>query len=161
MHDLLRHCLSGDDPALRKEAALVFAKIEDGLSGLVKSLDLVPDEDEDVLGVALAKIEETLQAADPRQKLRAVDLLSEIGRPSVGLLLKTLKDPSADVRLGALDALWAIGSIDVGYKKQISTLLKDPDPRVRQAAAAAVERLEEDREERQLPQKIPVRPGRD
>lgn len=144
LHQLLRHCLSGEDPAFRKEAALVFAKLEDGLGGLVRSLDLVPDSDEDVLGVALAKIEEALQSDDTKQKLKAVDLLSEVGRPSVGLLLKALEDPSADVRLGALDALWSIGPIDKGFTVRISTLLKDPDLRVRQAAAAAIERLKED-----------------
>jgi hypothetical protein len=146
LHQLLRHCLSGDDPSFRKEAALVFVKIKDGLGGLVRSLDLVPGEDEDVLGVALAKIEEILQSADTRQKLRAVDLLSEVGRPAVGLLLKTLEDPSAEVRLGALDALWSIGPIEKEFAARISALIKDPDLRVRQAAAAALERLEEDRE---------------
>jgi len=144
LHQLLRHCLSGDDPAFRKEAALVFAKLEDGLGGLVRSLDLVPDEDEGVLGVTLAKIEETLQSADTKQKLKAVDLLSEVGRPAVGLLLKTLEDPSAEVRLGALDSLWAIGPVEKEFSARISSLLKDPDLRVRQAAAAALERLQED-----------------
>ena len=147
LHQLLRHCLSSEDPAFRKEAALVFAKIQDGLGGLVRSLDLVPNEDEDVLGVALARLEENLQSDDTRQKLKTVDLLSEVGRPAVGLLLKALGDSSADVRLGALDALWSIGPIEKGFSSRISTLLKDPDPRVRQAAAAALERLEEDREE--------------
>jgi HEAT repeat protein len=151
LHQLLRRCLSGEDPAFRKEAALVFVKLQDGLGGLVRSLDLVPDEDEDVLGVALAKIEETLQADDTKQKLKAVDLLSEVGRPAVGLLLKSLEDPSADVRLGALDALWSIGSIEKEFSARISALLKDPDLRVRQAAAAALERLEEDREEEERP----------
>jgi hypothetical protein len=146
LHQLLRHCLGGEDPAFRKEAALVFVKLEDGLGGLVRSLDLVPDEDEDVLGVALAKLEEALQSDDTRQKLRSVDLLSEVGRPAVGLLLKTLEDSSAEVRLGALDALWAIGPIEKEFSSRISALLKDPDRRVRQAAAAALERLQEDRE---------------
>jgi hypothetical protein len=146
LHQLLRHCLSSEDPVFRKEAALVFVKIQDGLGGLVRSLDLVPDEDEDVLGVALARLEETLQSDDTRQKLKSVDLLSEVGRPAVGLLLKTLEDSSAEVRLGALDALWSIGPIEKGFSSRISALLKDSDPRVRQAAAAALERLEEDRE---------------
>ena len=154
--DLLRHCLSVEDPALRKEAALVFVKMEDGLGGLVKSLDLVPDQDEDVLGVALQTIEESLESADDKQKLQVVDLLSEIGRPSVGLLLKTLQDQNADVRLGALDALWSIGPIEPGFAGRISALLKDPDPRVRQAAAAAVDRLRTDQEEREQP---PLRPA--
>lgn len=160
LHDLLRHCLSGVDPALRKEAALVFVKLEDGLGGLVRSLDLVPDQDEDVLGVALQTIEESLESADVKQKLQAVDLLSEIGRPSVGLLLKTLQDQNADVRLGALDALWSIGPIEPGFAGRISALLKDPDPRVRQAATAAVERLRTDREEKEPPPQrpIPMRP---
>jgi HEAT repeat protein len=149
LHQLLRHCLAGEDPAFRKEAALVFVKLEKGLGGLVKSLDLLPDDDEDVLGVALAKLEEALQSDDTRQKLRSVDLLSEVGRPAVGLLLKTLKDSSAEVRLGALDALWAIGPIEKEFSSRISALLKDPDLRVRQAAAAALERLQEDREDRE------------
>lgn len=156
LHQLLRHCLSETDPAFRKEAALVFVKLEDGLGGLVRSLDLVPDNDEDVLGVALAKIEETLQSDDTRQKLRSVDLLSEVGRPAVGLLLKTLEDSSAEVRLGALDALWAIGPIEKEFSSRISALLKDPDLRVRQAATAALERLQEDHadeEERPLPER--------
>lgn len=151
LHQLLRHCLSSEDPAFRKEAALVFVKIEDGLGGLVRSLELVPDEDEDVLGVALAKIEETLQSADTRQKLKAVDLLSEVGRPAVGLLLKTLEDPSAEVRLGALDSLWAIGPVEKEFSARISALLKDPDLRVRQAATAALERLQEDQAEEEEP----------
>jgi HEAT repeat protein len=165
LHQLLRHCLSSEDPAFRKDAALVFVKLQDGLGGLVRSLDLVPDEDEDVLGVALARIEETLQAEDARQKLKSVDLLSEVGRPAVGLLLKTLEDSSAEVRLGALDALWSIGPIEKGFSSRISTLLKDPDPRVRQAAAAALERLEEDRnaepEDRPPRQKPPAPPRGD
>lgn len=157
LHDLLRHCLSSEDPALRKEAALIFVKLEDGLGGLVRSLDLVPESDEDVLGVALETIAAILESNDPRHKLQAVDLLSEIGRPAVGLLLKTLEDQSADVRLGALDALWSIGPIESGFAQRISTLLKDPDPRVRQAAAAAIDRLREDREEERSPQR-PVAP---
>lgn len=155
LHQLLRHCLSEADPAFRKEAALVFVKLEDGLGGLVRSLDLVPDEDEDVLGVALAKIEETLQSDDTQQKLKAVDLLSEVGRPAVGLLVKTLEDPSADVRLGALDSLWAIGPVEKEFSARISALAKDPDLRVRQAAAAALERLQEsqaDEEDRPPPE---------
>ena len=156
LHDLLRHCLSGADPALRKEAALVFVKMEDGLGGLVKSLDLVPDQDEDVLGVALQTIEESLESADEKQKLQVVDLLSEIGRPSVGLLLKTLQDQNADVRLGALDALWSIGPLEPGFAGRISALLKDPDPRVRQAAAAAVDRLGTDQEEKERPPQRPA-----
>ena len=88
--------------------------------------------------------------------LQVVDLLSEIGRPSVGLLLKTLQDQNADVRLGALDALWSIGPIEPGFAGRISALLKDPDPRVRQAAAAAVDRLRTDQEEREQP---PLRPA--
>jgi len=156
LHQLLRHCLSGEDPAFRKQAALVFLKLEDGLGGLVRSLDLVPDEDEDVLGVALARIEETLKSADAVKKLKAVDLLSEVGRPAVGLLVKALEDPSAEVRLGALDSLWAIGPVEKEFSARISALLKDPDLRVRQAAAAAVERLREDRvdrEERKPPER--------
>jgi len=158
LHQLLRHCLSEADPAFRKEAALVFVKLEDGLGGLVKSLDLVPDEDEDVLGVALAEIEEALRSADIKQKLQAVDLLSEVGRPAVGLLLKTLEDPSAEVRLGALDSLWAIGPVEKEFSARISALLKDPDLRVRQAAAAALERLQEDQadeEDRPPPENRP------
>jgi hypothetical protein len=157
LHQLLRNCLSGDDPAFRKEAALVFVRLENGLGGLVRSLDLVPDEDESVLGVALAKIEETLQSADTKQKLEAVDLLSEVGRPAVGLLLKTLEDPSAEVRLGALDSLWAIGPVEKEFSARISSLLKDPDLRVRQAAAAALERLQEDQadEEERPPERRP------
>ena len=162
LHQLMRHCLSSEDPAFRKEAALVFVEIEDGLGGLVRSLDLVPGEDEDVLGVALLKIEEALQSADKKQKLQAVDLLSEVGRPAVGLLLKALKDENADVRLGALDALWSIGPIEKGFTGRISALLKDPDLRVRQAAAAAVERLREDREDRPPPlERPPVLPRGD
>jgi len=156
LHQLLRHCLSGDDPAFRKEAAMVFVKLEDGLGGLVRSLDLVPDEDEDVLGVALAKIEEALKSADTGLKLKAVDLLSEVGRPAVGLLLKTLEDPSAEVRLGALDSLWAIGPVEKEFSARISALLKDPDLRVRQAAAAALDRLQEDQAD-QEEQKPPER----
>lgn len=163
LHGLLRRCLSDEDPALRKEAALVFVEIEGGLDGLVRSLDLVPEEDEDVLGVALQTIEETLKSEEPRQRLRVVDMLSEIGRPAMGLLLKTLEDRSAEVRLGALDALWSIGPGGPGFAQRISALLKDPDPRVRQAAAAAVERLREEQEPKPLPveRRAPVRPGRD
>ena len=156
LHQLLRQCLASEDAEFRKEAALVFIKQEDGLGGLVRSLGLVPDDDEDVLGVALAKLEEALQSDDTRQKLRSVDLLSEVGRPAVGLLLKALEDSSAEVRLGALDALWAIGPIEKGFSSRISALLKDSDLRVRQAAAAALERLQEDQADREE-QKPPVR----
>lgn len=158
LHDFLRHCLSGEDPDLRKEAALAFVKLEDGLSALVRSLDLVPESDEDVLGVALEAIEAILKSDDPGLKLRAVDLLSEIGRPAVGLLLKTLEDENADIRLGALDALWSIGSIEPEFARRISPLLKDPDPRVRRAAEAAVDRLREDREGEERPPQRPVPP---
>jgi HEAT repeat protein len=163
LNDLLRHCLSGEDPAVRREAALVYVKMEGGAGGLVESLDLVPEGDEEVLGVALEAIEEALKSADSTQRLRSVDMLSEIGKPAVGLLLKTLQDENAEVRLGALDALWAIGPVESGFAERLSALQKDPDPRVRQAAAAAVERLKEGREEKPSPAErdAPARPGGD
>jgi HEAT repeat protein len=158
LQDLLRHCLSGEDPILRKEAAKVFVRMEDGLGGLVRSLDLVPESDEEVLGVALETIAATLETGGPGQKLQAVDLLSEIGKPAVGLLLKTLEDPSADLRLGALDALWSIGPSEPGLSQRVTALLKDPDRRVRQAAAAAIDRLREDREVEEQPPQRPASP---
>lgn len=64
------------------------------------------------------------------------DTLAEIGQPAVEPLIAALKDESARVRGGAVEALGKIG--DVAAVEQVSALLSDSDEQVRELAAQAL-----------------------
>jgi HEAT repeat protein len=89
-------------------------------------------------------LERLLGDADVDVRLAAAVALEHYGsaaRPAVPALIKALGTPEVELRLAVIRALRAIGPDANPAIPALNTALTDHDPRVRQLAAEAVDKL--------------------
>jgi len=86
---------------------------------------------------AAARVERDLAHEEPEQRRRAAEAIAELPRPAARRLLDVaLADPSADVRLAAVEVAVRIRAEHLGSR--LSGFLSDPDSRIRLSAAEAL-----------------------
>jgi len=86
---------------------------------------------------AAARVERDLAHEDPEQRRRAAEAIAELPRPAARRLLDVaLADPSADVRLAAVDVAVRLRAERLGSR--LAGFLSDPDSRIRLSAAEAL-----------------------
>jgi len=90
---------------------------------------------------ALRELIGFLSHDEPLVRLRARLSIYAVGKQAIPLLLQTLDSPDSRLRAESALILGALKA-DVAREK-IASLLKDPDPQVREAAQMALNRLEE------------------
>ncbi len=90
---------------------------------------------------ALRELISLLSHDEPSVRLRVRLSIYAVGKQAIPLLLQTLDSPESRLRAESVLILGALKS-DVAREK-IASLLKDPDPQVREAAKMALSRLEE------------------
>ncbi|MFA0741237.1 MAG: hypothetical protein DFNUSKGM_001347 [Candidatus Fervidibacter sacchari] len=90
---------------------------------------------------ALRELMSFLSHDEPAVRLRARLSIYAVGKRAIPLLLQTLDSPDSRLRAESALILGALKA-DVAREK-IASLLKDPDPQVREAAQMALSRLEE------------------
>jgi HEAT repeat protein len=90
---------------------------------------------------ALRELIGFLSHDEPVVRLRARLSIYAVGRQAIPLLLQTLDSPDSKLRAESALILGALKA-DVAREK-LASLLKDPDPQVREAAQMALSRLEE------------------
>lgn len=98
-----------------------------------------------LVGVAAPAIVAALSEADPAalEKVRAaVQIAAPAARDMVGPLVQGLRHAEPSVRLGAATALGALGSSASAAVPALRSALDDPDAGVRDAAAAALKRIQ-------------------
>jgi HEAT repeat protein len=117
-------------PALRSLAAHTEeASLKSAAAEAIKSVACVED----------------LKARDPAVRIAASDVIGRLGRrasPAVPILLANLRDPEADVRAAAANALKALGSVsDSAVPTLAIALAGEADAGVRVAILEAIEGL--------------------
>jgi len=90
---------------------------------------------------ALRELIGFLSHDEPLIRLRARLSIYAVGKQAIPLLLQTLDSPDSKLRAESALILGAL-KVDVAREKIVS-LLKDPDPQVREAARMALSRLDE------------------
>jgi HEAT repeat protein len=118
----LQGLLEDPDPQVRRQAAEVLSHLGEERSA--ESL------------AATFGAESWLTAAGEPKRAGQSQTPSEQRRDSVSPLLKALRDPVADVRLAAAEALGKVG--DASVVPTLTQALQDSDSRVRAAAARAI-----------------------
>jgi len=88
----------------------------------------------------------TALAEDPSPKVRAAALeaLGGSGAAAMGILAEALRDREPEVRVAGADALGALGADAKRAIPTLRALLRDPDGRVRRAAAATLGKLRDE-----------------
>jgi HEAT repeat protein len=99
-----------------------------------------------LVGVAAPAVVAALSEADPAARdrvLSAVQVFAPAAKDMVGSLSQGLRHAEPAVRLGAATALGALGSSASAAVPELRSALDDPDAGVRDAAAKALERIEQ------------------
>ena len=157
--------LNDPDADVRRTCALILARKKEAPARAVEALRAATaDPNADVAGAAwrslirlghwqacLRRCLEELTAADGRVRANAASTLIALGKqagPALPSLLRTLKDPNAEVRLRAALALGSIANpADKNVVQALRSLSKDPSPRVVIAGLKARLRLSDEPEE--------------
>jgi HEAT repeat protein len=119
--ETLKRQTNADDPAQRITVLQLMARVGDEK--------------------ALRELIGFLSHDEPVVRLRARLSIYAVGRQAIPLLLQTLDSPDSKLRAESALILGALKA-DVAREK-LASLLKDPDPQVREAAQMALSRLEE------------------